>query len=91
MNTMDKRFVGKCFKEELGETINIFDETPPRMKLSFSSSGYYNFDPNCVYEKDGYLCWEINDEYCHMVYHIRYEDGNLSGFYTQHGKETSMM
>ena len=35
----------------MGETINIFDETPLRMKVSFSSSGYYNFEPNCVYEK----------------------------------------
>lgn len=86
MNTMDKRLIGKWFKEDLGETINIFDETPFRMKMSFTSSGYYNFEPNCVYEKDGYLCWEINDEYYRMVYHIRYEDGTLAGFYTQHGK-----
>ena len=53
---MDKRMTGKWYKEELGETINIFDETPLRMKISFTSSGYYNFEPNCVYEKDGYLC-----------------------------------
>ena len=58
------------------------------MKMSFTSSGYYNFEPNCVYEKDGYLCYEINDEYYRMVYHVKYVDGFLEGFYTQHGKET---
>lgn len=85
---MDKRLVGKWYKEDLGETINIFDETPLRMKMSFSSSGYYNFEPNCVYEKDGYFCYEINDEYYRMVYHIKYVSGELEGFYVQHGKTT---
>lgn len=85
---MDKRLIGKWYKEDMGETINIFDETPLRMKMSFSSSGHYNFEPNCVYEKDGYLCYEINDEYYRIVYHIKYADGNLDGFYTQHGKTT---
>ena len=85
---MDKRFIGKWYKEELGETINIFDEIPFRMKMSISSSGCYNFEPNCIYENDGYLCYEINDEYYRMVYHIKYVDGNLEGFYMQHGKET---
>ena len=85
---MDRRFIGKWYKEDMGETINIFDETPLRMKMSFSSSGYYNFEPNCVYEKDGYLCYEINDEYYRMVYHIQYVDGGLEGFYVQHGKST---
>ena len=85
---MDKRLIGKWYKKDMGETINIFDETPLRMKMSFTSSGYYNFEPNCVYEKDGYLCYEINDEYYRMVYHIKYVDGFLEGFYIQHGKET---
>lgn len=85
---MDKRLIGKWYKEEMGETINIFDETPLRMKMSFSSSGHYNFEPNRVYEKDGYFCYEINDEHYRMVYHIRYEDGWLEGFYVQHGKTT---
>ena len=85
---MDRRLIGKWYKEDMGETINIFDETPLRMKMSFSSSGYYNFEPNCVYEKDGYLCYEINDEYYRMVYHIQYVDGGLEGFYVQHGKST---
>lgn len=83
---MDKRLIGKWYKEDLGETVNIFDEEPLRMKMSFSSSGYYNFAPNCVYEKDDYLCYEINDENFRMVYHVRYSDGRLEGFYTQHGK-----
>lgn len=87
---MDKRLVGKWFKEELGETLNIFDETPLRMKMSFSSSGYYNFEPNCVYEKDGYFCFEINDDYYRMAYQIKYSDGSLEGFYTQHGKKTEV-
>ena len=85
---MDKRLIGKWYKEDMGETINIFDEMPLRMKMSFSSSGYYNFEPNCVYEKDGYLCYEINDEYYRMVYHVQYVNGELEGFYTQHGKTT---
>ena len=83
---MDQRLVGKWYKKDMGETVNIFDETPLRMKMSFSSSGYYHFTPNCVYEKDGYLCYEINDEYYRMVYHVKYEGGVLEGFYTQHGR-----
>lgn len=85
---MDIRLVGKWYKEELGETLNIFNEIPLRMKMSFSSSGFYNFEPNCVYEKDDYLCFEINDEYYRMVYHVKFSNGTLEGFYTQHGKET---
>lgn len=85
---MDKRFIGKWYREEQDETINIFDETPLRMKMSFSSSGHYHFEPNCVYEKDGYFCYEINDEYYRMVYHIQYRNGELEGFYVQHGKTT---
>lgn len=85
---MDKRLIGKWYKEDMGETINIFDEMPLRMKMSFSSSGYYNFEPNCIYEKDGYLCYEINDDYYRMVYHVQYVNGELEGFYTQHGKTT---
>lgn len=85
---MDQRFIGKWYKDDMGETINIFDEEPPRMKMSFSSSGHYNFEPNCVYEKDGYLCYEINDDYYRMVYHVRCVDNALEGFYTQHGKTT---
>lgn len=85
---MDKRLIGKWYKEAMGETINIFDEVPLRMKMSFSSSGYYNFEPNCVYERDGYLCYEINDGYYRMVYHIQYVNGELEGFYTQHGETT---
>lgn len=87
---MDKNLIGKWYKDDLGETVNIFGETPLRMKLSFSSSGYYNIYPNCVYENDGYLCWEINDEYFRMIYHVKYESGELVGFYTQHGKETKI-
>ena len=74
----------------MGETINIFDKIPLRMKISLLLSGYYNFEPNCVYEKNGYLCYEINDEYYHMVYHIQYVDGGFEDFYVQHGKLTSV-
>ena len=85
---MDKRLVGKWYKDEMGETLNIFDETPLRIKMSFSSTGHYDFEPNCVYEKDGYLCFEINDEKYRMVYRIQYVDGRLEGYYTQFGKDT---
>ena len=85
---MDNRLVGKWYKDEMGETLNIFDETPLRIKMSFSSTGHYDFEPNCVYEKDGYLCFEINDEKYRMVYRIQYVDGRLEGYYTQFGKDT---
>ena len=65
---MDQRLIGKWYKEELGETLNIFGGNPPGMKLSFSSSGHYNFEPNCVYENGDDLCFEINDEHYRMVY-----------------------
>ena len=89
---MDKHLIGKWYKEELGETLNIFGEKPPRMKMSFSSSGYYNFEPNCVYEDGEELCFEINDEHYRMVYHVHYEDGDdsLCGYYTQFGKKTDV-
>ena len=87
MKEMDKRLIGKWYKEE-GETLNIFDETPLRMKMSFTSSGHYNFEPNCVYEKDGDLCFEINDETYRMIYHVRFVEDHLEGYYTQFGKET---
>lgn len=87
---MEKELVGTWYKEALGETLNIFDEEPLRMKMSFTSSGFYNFDPNCVYEKDGYFCYEINDEHYRMVYHVRHDPDTdtLVGYYTQFGKET---
>lgn len=85
---MNQRIAGKWYKEEMGETINIFDENPPRMKMSFSSSGHYNFEPNCVYENGDDLCFEINDEHYRMVYHIHYDNGRLCGYYTQFGKKT---
>lgn len=85
---MDRRLVGKWYKKEMGETLNIFNEMPLRMKMSFSSSGHYNFEPNCIYEKDGYFCYEINDDRYRMVYYIKVENEELVGFYTQFGKET---
>ena len=85
---MDKRMIGKWYKDELEETLNIFDETPPRMKMSFASSGHYDFEPMRVRESDGFLCFEINDEYYRMVYRIKYDDGRLVGSYTQFGTET---
>jgi Transglutaminase-like enzymes, putative cysteine proteases len=87
----DKRLVGKWYKEELGETINIFDADPLRVKMSFSSSGFFNFEPNCVYEKDGDFCYEINDETYRMVYHLHYDNGELKGYYTRLGKQTPVL
>lgn len=80
---MDKRLVGKWYKEKDQETINIFNEDPLRMKMSFDSSGFYNLEPNCVYIKDNDYCYEINDEYYRIVYHIHYDNGKLKGYYTQ--------
>lgn len=85
---MDNRLAGKWYKDEEGETLNIFGEPQLRIKMSFTSSGYYNFEPNCVYEKDGFVCYEINDEEYRRVYQVKYEDGFLAGFYTQFGKQT---
>lgn len=88
---MDKRLIGKWYKDELGETLNIFEGEPLRMKMSFSSSGHYNFEPNCVYEDGDDLCFEINDEHYRMAYHIHYENGGLCGYYTQFGRKTDVM
>ncbi len=88
---MDKRLVGKWYKEALGETVNIFDETPPRMKMSFTSSGHYNVVPNRVYADGDDLCYEINDERFRVVYHVHYESGRLCGYCTQFGKETPVV
>ncbi len=88
---MDERMVGQWYKEELGETIDIFDEVPLRMKMSFSTSGHYHFEPNCVYERDGWFCYEINDEINRMVYRVRYEDGWLVGSYTRFGSEVPVV
>ncbi len=88
---MNKNLIGKWYKEELRETINIFDEIPLRLKMSFSSSGYYNFKPNCVYEDGDDLCFEINDDHYRMIYHIHYEEGQLRGYYTQFGKKTPVV
>ncbi len=87
---MDKRFTGKWTDEVRGDILNIFDETPYRMKMSCPSSGHYNFEPNCVYEKDGDFCFELNDEKYRMIYYLKYRDGFLVGRYTQFGKETAV-
>ena len=87
---MDKNLVGKWRQicgDDNGAIVNIFDEAEIKVKLTFEATGYFNFDPNCAYEKDGCLCWEINDEYYRMVYHVRFEDGTMKGYYTQFGKE----
>ena len=67
---MDKHLIGKWYKEEEGETINIFGGNPLRMKMSFSSSGFYNFEPNCVYEDGADLCFEINELKIWQIYMI---------------------
>lgn len=88
---MDKKLVGKwrqTIGDDYGAIVNIFDEAEIKIKLTFEETGYYNFNPNCAYESDGCLCWEINDEYYRMVYHVKYEDGTMKGYYTQFGKET---
>ena len=62
---MDKQIIGKWYDSGGKLTINIFDEyvnCEPKLLLSFGYSGYYNMAPNCSYEKDGYLCFELNDE-----------------------------
>ncbi len=87
---MNQNLVGQWYKDEMGETLNIFNETPLRMKMSFNSSGFYNFEPNCIYEKDGYLCFEINDEHYRMVYHVKAEGDRLVGYYTQFGEITQI-
>ena len=42
---MDQRMIGKWYNADRAETINIFDETPLRMKMSFETSGHFNFEP----------------------------------------------
>ena len=53
---MDKRLIGKWYKEEPGEARNISGGDPPRMKMSFSSSGYDIFEPNTCRNKSGEQC-----------------------------------
>ncbi len=84
---MDKRLVGKWINEEWGEVFNIFDETPPRMKLTFKESGHFNFEPNCVYEKDGWFCFEINDDEHREVYRLKADSERLCGCCVQFGRE----
>ncbi len=87
---MDKRLAGKWTEETSGDVLNIFDETPYRMKMSCPSSGHYNFEPNCVYEKDSDFCFELNDNKFRMIYYLKYQDGCLTGHYTQFGRETAV-
>lgn len=84
---MDKRLVGKWQRTDMDETVNIFDVLPLCMKISFPLSGHNNFEPNCVYEKGTYLCYEINYENAIGVYHVRYSFGKLKGFYACSGKK----
>lgn len=86
---MDKRMIGKWYNSDAKFTLNVFDEYvngEPRLLMSFGYSGYYNLTPNCSYEKDGALCFELNDESNRMVYRLRYEDHALCGCSTQYGK-----
>ncbi len=85
---MDKRLVGKWQRTDMVETVNIFDVLPLCMKISFPLSGHNNFEPNCVYEKGTYLCYEINCENAIGVYHVRYSFGKLKGFFEYNGKKT---
>lgn len=78
----------QCNRTE--ELLNIVDETPLRMKIAYTCSGHYNCEPNCVYEKDGFLYWEINDEEYRMVYHVQLKDGVLKRFTTQFGAKTPL-
>ena len=88
---MDSRLIGKWHERSIDETVDIFDACPPRIKISFLESGYYFCDPNCVYEQDGYLCYEINDADNRRVYRIRYCEGKLKGCFTQYGETTPLL
>ncbi len=79
---MDKRIIGKWKGKAFGEIIDVISDNPLKMKMSFDVTGHFNVTPNCVYEKDGYLCYEINDEANRMVFHIKYNDDKLEGYYT---------
>ena len=83
---MDKTIIGKWQGNAFGEVINIISVTPLKIKISFNVTGYFNTTPNCVYEKNEYLCYEINDEYNRMIFHIKYNRGKLEGYYTFHEK-----
>lgn len=78
---MDKNLVGKwhLVNAEIEIIINIFDEDPPRMKLSIPDMGYHNMPPSCVYEKDGRLCWEMNEDANSMLFSVEHKDGAIVG------------
>lgn len=88
---MDNRFIGKWHEESINEIIDVFEECPPRVKISFVESGYYFCDPNCVYEQDGDLCYEINDADNRKIYRIRFYEGSLKGSAIQHGVTTPLL
>lgn len=89
---MDKRLVGKWHsKDSLIETINIFNKKcfstkPPKVKISIPSTGIYNFSPNCVYEKDGFFCFEVDD----IIFRFQYADGFMLSRYTKDGEENQI-
>ena len=87
---MDKRYVGRWMAMTERGVIDIFDEEPPRMKMSFSDSGYYNFLPNVCYFDGDTFCYEINDEINRRIYRVKYADGRLRGEYTQFGRTTKV-
>lgn len=84
---MNNRYAGKWLGTEDGFTLNIFDETPFRMTISFPDSGFYNYVPNCVYEKEGLFCFEINDDDNRGIFRLSPVGGDLEGSYSQYGKE----
>jgi len=87
---MSNELTGKWHSDSVIDTVNIFDGEPLRMKISISSSGYYNTKPNCVYQKDGYLCFEINGEGNRMVFFLRACGDKLKGYYTYFGEQTEI-
>lgn len=87
---MDKNFIGRWHSDGVVDTLNIFDGEPLRAKISISSSGYYNTKPNCIYEKDEALCFELNGEEHRMVFTLAYSDGKLKGHYTYFGSVTDI-
>lgn len=82
---MDKRLIGKWENNNKTEIINIFDDESLKVKVSFTEYGNLNCVPNCIYLDKDNLCFEFNDEYYRVVYHLYFEDNKIKGYYTQFG------
>ena len=84
---MDKQLIGKWNIKEQHQTLNILSIDPLRINISFEAFGIYHIEPDRVFEKDNYLCFEITIDECLFAYRVRKVNDCLEGVYSQFGTE----